>query len=1241
MARRAVSVVHISDAAGRVLPNGTIRALEFLLSKLRPCLGEVQVLQTGGAEYLEHKRVSKGTFLVLAPDDPPPAGARSGSWWVLPGDEAGKGDHPGGDGDGASRMAAKLVEGFWRSFVWYRGRRTSKGVAAIEAVINPFLEPGEAAPPGMELVAHWTLLGGDATFPAAALAGRRQHGPDLHAGEGTASLLGEILPELVLWESDPSGSQAVSVPVCRDHALTVVPLQDGAAESPVRLAVVHRSPPLAEGALQELLARLSQAKAELRLKTSMALSVPPLPMERFETSSKTLVSSIPALLLLDPDLAGEVLRHIAIGYASYVRRTFGTRLSPKLRQQLSGAVHAEGAEPTAGGASGRTGEVSGDMRPGSPEEARQQRRFLGRMIGLSHILADPREDHGEEDGSFSLERSPLGTGAAPIPPMGSFLPKAVRPYRRLFFQMLLLDLYGTGPVLEHVLESGGLRAGLEDVVRLATGERRDRDPYPGGFSTIGKQLRDGLHEPFRIAFPPASSLASRRSPEATPSPGRDGASKVGKAGPWWVPGDQGPSAWPGLESSEGFEDVLCWWLGLSVALETGSVRYDHLFGDRFARRADVLNGAPFRGFARLWNRSREVLARRLRRHKAWNTIPPDLTTNAASGVDTPQAGPARQGAPTQDGSASPSTMHLHVDSLWLQMYMLWSLMRHISADEAVFVHFPSPRLMVTFLKRLGDLMVAALWAELAHDRHKVLFGVLVPPEGQEEPDLPPLPANPVGIDAYTDALIELVAAYAHHVIELPLEVHVRRYLRQFLDRQALLYLLKDHYRDHLYHVIDVFLFGDFLLRCRLGSEKVFVRDVLEDLLARTGEPPSRRCKKDTAQQEPQPDLLRNWCVAGLFHDLGYVFLLYGRLSREMGEEIEGGPLRRFVGGMRQALTGELETLEQAIRERFADLSARHPAEVLREDHGVLSGLIVDEHLRTIDWSSEETRLVRRFWPALMAICLHNLSHRRITVAEHPVAYLLALCDELQDWGRARVQRAALRRDVVWAIASPANWQIRSHPVLGELLVEVDGRGNGEDFVLAGPTGVTASRGEQFEAVRLDLVQIYDPVDPAVLDPLFLWIGKALAFERLDHRSAPWRPRLLLVTPVPERLQRLELDFRELLDRVVDEAPELNLERFAHCSHAARYALLGVREPAGAAPPATAGRKYLETLAWRVEKGGHGLRKSDWLILDLQQLSETQPLRGFATEGGWTRLAEVRERLLAAEERKDRPAVTGA
>jgi len=907
---------------------------------------------------------------------------------------------------------------------------------------------------------------------------------------------------------------------------------------------------------------------------------------------------------IDPSEFGPVVRTLAVRYASYVRSTFGTRLSP----HLSRAYRPSG---------NNGGERSGRYR----REASEQAAFLGQVVGLAVLLRNDDDSSSEGDSSaglFTEDRPSLlisgARGKNTIP-----INEEAKPWAWLWIRLAVIDLVGCGPLLVHVLKHDEFGRGLKDILGPDNPENESK---PNNTAAEINRVVDQLVKRY---FPRNDTSADVF---RLPSP------------PWHRSKDKKAERNP---LRVWLEQLTASWLFLLTTLDVRLLRHRHLFLNK-EEAGPAARNTPHSDLERLWLGTRETF-------HAWMWIRRS-GASLSSSEDTPETriGLARQILAGRRSEDKDGHFVLGIDSLWLQSYLLEAVARHMSLREIASEHFPDRFLTVSFLKSFAELAIHVLWSTLRTEADGPIPGLPAIPRDKSSGTKKPVesdsgtpensPADvlvfgrgvaPIGIEAYTMALIRNVDIYAHHVIGLPFEIHVGRYLRWFLDAQGPLYLVHQRYRDHVYHVIDVFLLGDFLLGCRLGRQRSYVRDVLETLLERGG---GKSGASGVPPVSPVADLRKNWCVAGLFHDLGYPALLQRKAiglgssaaaGQDQFDALVGESLRTFVEEMRQAFLGGSRKLEQRIREAFTELD--NGAGALSSDHGVLSAIMIQDFMKQIQWADSERRLVEEFSPALTAIYLHNLFDRLVRIENAPLTYLLAFCDEIQDWGRRRVAPEGLSRELTWAVSDPLNWQLRSIPVLPELRLEVDGF-LGHDVVLPGSPGETVPQREgedrnPMDEVVIDLYQVYNPVGRDILDPLFLWISKARNLERLNAREAPWRSRLFLLTAVPDGFRRMEMTFLELLSLVADRCEELNLFRFVHHLVRGRKSILKEVDEKEASQytnqntdPHTSQNIGAESLRSLDPK------EWDWVVLDQRKLAEDPPLRSFGTTAGFGKLAEV-------------------
>lgn len=198
------------------------------------------------------------------------------------------------------------------------------------------------------------------------------------------------------------------------------------------------------------------------------------------------------------------------------------------------------------------------------------------------------------------------------------------------------------------------------------------------------------------------------------------------------------------------------------------------------------------------------------------------------------------------------------------------------------------------------------------------------------------------------------------------------------------------------------------------------------------------------------NFLRLWGITALFHDIGYPFQLAHEQIKIYTEEVWGknaanpyvsfGNLENFLA-IDESVTDKL-TLSLGCQRNFSNLNEllayginkregydyNNLCELLERrikyqpdfmDHGYFSAVILLKQLfETPDFVINEPLL-----DVLTAILLHNSLNKyhiknshAIAVDEHPLAYLLMLCDELQNWDRLAYGKASKRDPIAWDIS---------------------------------------------------------------------------------------------------------------------------------------------------------------------------------------------------------------------------------
>jgi hypothetical protein len=273
-------------------------------------------------------------------------------------------------------------------------------------------------------------------------------------------------------------------------------------------------------------------------------------------------------------------------------------------------------------------------------------------------------------------------------------------------------------------------------------------------------------------------------------------------------------------------------------------------------------------------------------------------------------------------------------------------------------------------------------------------------------------------------------------------------LKSFEAYEPILYSSSSDYRDHFIHVVY-----DFLLGCR----------ILDAFMDETYERCQASCGDGVTHDEHWIRMMRRWLLASLLHDVGYAAETLGTLRNTLQtrffSHVPGfilGDLKleqeKYVKESARKLLYLISAVLAGNEYRFwlpNDASSKDakihsvvrqvdtdPTTTLLQDqleqldHGVVSALFllltlsIDAHEVPREGGSEMLRRAKGqlagdartkfdsqsetvFEDIVVgchAIALHNMRQRAypaisVSFTDHPIAFLLMLCDDLQEWDR--------------------------------------------------------------------------------------------------------------------------------------------------------------------------------------------------------------------------------------------------
>ncbi|MFA6147979.1 MAG: hypothetical protein WC899_07210 [bacterium] len=269
-------------------------------------------------------------------------------------------------------------------------------------------------------------------------------------------------------------------------------------------------------------------------------------------------------------------------------------------------------------------------------------------------------------------------------------------------------------------------------------------------------------------------------------------------------------------------------------------------------------------------------------------------------------------------------------------------------------------------------------------------------------------------------------------------INLKEYFRVFIEFERLLYGAEQFYRDHVYHIIRVWLTGQFILKKYINSD--FPICIAEDKYrladVRANEKPSSRSslsrKSNMSFFEGEEDAI--WCIIALTHDLGYPLSKFEKINDRIKKMVSyfaksgleefsfAFPLQnQFINdailkymSSKIVLRNNKRSSNSATSKYKTNIQAKYYLKFSRSferfDHGLISCIVLTKNLiyfleTNYDWDpmhdligkTEARQFVLRR-EILRAIASHTCNEIYY-LKPNTFSFLLLLSDELQFWGR--------------------------------------------------------------------------------------------------------------------------------------------------------------------------------------------------------------------------------------------------
>jgi hypothetical protein len=246
-----------------------------------------------------------------------------------------------------------------------------------------------------------------------------------------------------------------------------------------------------------------------------------------------------------------------------------------------------------------------------------------------------------------------------------------------------------------------------------------------------------------------------------------------------------------------------------------------------------------------------------------------------------------------------------------------------------------------------------------------------------------------------------------------------KFFETFYEFEGVLYGADDYYRDHVSHMLRVFLLGEYLISTELKFENIIVGN--------------ENISKKISSSEKEA----MWCIIALTHDLGYALETvpdinkkvrtmleqFGNINfQEIVPDYQIQPLHKFI---LQFISSDLREIKiSKEKEPIKTIFLNHiqskyflkfSGAFERQSHGIISCIVNMRNLvfflesdysldfnKPLDDDEAKQFLIRS--NILRAIASHDCDEiYYLTLPQFP--FLLTLFDEMQEWDRPRLKDA--------------------------------------------------------------------------------------------------------------------------------------------------------------------------------------------------------------------------------------------
>ncbi len=455
-----------------------------------------------------------------------------------------------------------------------------------------------------------------------------------------------------------------------------------------------------------------------------------------------------------------------------------------------------------------------------------------------------------------------------------------------------------------------------------------------------------------------------------------------------------------------------------------------------------------------------------------------------------------------------------------------------------------------------------------------------------------------------ESVIWTISEYAYSVLRVDRRLHLASHLRHAARGEPSLHMMKDFYRDHFFHTIEVCQLGHLLANAHPSA----IRSKNQKLLGNW----------KVSVKNP----IRKWYIASLLHDVGYGVDVcdslrdwldffaqdaFHSLGTRIGQVLDGGDAKDHKENGSKTDKDDFESF-------YEKMGFKKGIDEPFKDHGVMGAYHIRTLIENIKKGNKANK-VSDMEESIRAIAKHNCQRIDIDYGKGPLSALLVLCDTLQTWRRPQFPHFSQGPSWMMSLLS---WKGQSseppQTTSAKLLSNLEFPDSKEDSPLF----------DSYLVLRL----VFDETVNRDSFVFNIWLDALCNFQRVDFRKLPFNILVQIQTPT-YRTTGTATRITQM-DRLRDAAADTHmayLENFLKKTEDEKPGIPEVRKNMGNS------FKVVCPISYHVEREGaepqHELLSFSLKKMDGKRRFMTNSLSRFRKDlKGWKRFGE--DRLLVGD-----------